>query len=106
MSRVRCQITVSLDGYAAGPNQSLEHPLGEGGERLHEWALATQAWRAQHGVAGGERSGDDEVIAETVANVGAHVMGRHMFGGGEGPWDEAGRGWGGKDPPFHTPVFV
>jgi dihydrofolate reductase len=106
MSRVRCQITISLDGYAAGPNQSLENPLGEGGERLHQWAIATDAWREEHGLSGGERSPDSEVIAETVANVGAHVMGRNMFGGGPGPWDEAWRGWWGEDPPFHAPVFV
>jgi dihydrofolate reductase len=106
MSTIKCQITVSLDGYVAGPNQSLEHPLGEGGERLHQWALATDAWQEQHGSGGGEHSADSEVIAEGVAGVGAYVMGRRMFGGGPGPWDEAWRGWWGEDPPFHTPVFV
>src|ERR1700754_4957169 len=106
MSRVRCQISISLDGYAAGPDQTLEHPLGEGGERLHQWAFATDAWREHHGRSGGERSPDADVIEETVANIGAYVMGRHMFGGGEGPWDEAWRGWWGEDPAVHTPVFV
>jgi dihydrofolate reductase len=106
MSIVSCQITVSLDGFVAGPDQSLENPLGVGGERLHEWALATEAWRAQHGHAGGERSPDSEVVEEVVAGVGAYVMGRNMFGGGHGPWDESWCGWWGEDPPFHTPVFV
>jgi dihydrofolate reductase len=106
MSTIKCQITISLDGYVAGPNQSLENPLGEGGMRLHEWAFATDAWQEQHGSSGGERSPDSEVIAEGVDNVGAYVMGRNMFGGGPGPWDEAWRGWWGEDPPFHTPVFV
>jgi dihydrofolate reductase len=106
MSIVTCQISVSLDGFAAGPNQSLEAPLGVGGERLHEWALANDAWRAQHGIAGGERSVDSEVIEEVVAGVGAYIMGRGMFGGGPGPWEESWRGWWGEDPPFHTPVFV
>ena len=106
MSLVICHISVSLDGYVAGPNQSLENPLGEGGMRLHQWAFATDAWQEHHGGDGGERSPDSEVIAETVANVGAYVMGRRMFGGGPGPWDAAWRGWWGEDPPFHTPVFV
>jgi dihydrofolate reductase len=106
MSSLTSQISISLDGYAAGPNQSLENPLGEGGERLHEWAIATDAWREQHGESGGKRSPDSEVIAETVDNVGAYLMGRNMFGGGPGPWDAAWRGWWGEDPPFHTPVFV
>jgi dihydrofolate reductase len=105
MSTIRCHITVSLDGYVAGPNQSGENPLGEGGERLHEWALATDAWQAHHGGGGGERSADSEVIDETVAGVGAYVMGRRMFAGA-GPWDPDWRGWWGEDPPFHAPVFV
>jgi dihydrofolate reductase len=107
MSRIRCQITMSLDGYVAGPGQSLEHPLGEGGMRLHEWAFATDAWQEHHGHAGGERSPDSEVIAETVANVGAYVMGRRMFAGpGSGPWPADWRGWWDEEPPFHAPVFV
>ena len=106
MSRVTCQITASLDGFAAGPNQSLETPLGEGGERLHEWALATDAWRAQHGREGGEHNADAEVIEEVTRNVGAYIMGRKMFGGGPGPWEDSWRGWWGEDPPFHVPVFV
>jgi dihydrofolate reductase len=106
MSPVTCQLSVSLDGYLAGPNQSLENPLGEGGERLHEWIFATESWRAQHGQEGGERSADSEVARAAMQGVGAYIMGRKMFGGGDGPWDEAWRGWWGEDPPFHVPVFV
>ena len=106
MSRVRCHVSVSLDGFAAGPRQSPEHPLGEGGERLHEWALATDAWRRQHGREGGERTIDSEAIEAATRGVGAHVMGRGMFGGGPGPWDASWTGWWGEEPPFHTPVFV
>ena len=103
MSLVTCQISISLDGYAAGPDQSLETPLGKGGERLHEWALATQSWRAQHGLEGGESSVDSEVIEEVVQGVGAYIMGRKMFGDVRDPsWE----GWWGEEPPFHTPVFV
>jgi dihydrofolate reductase len=106
MSSVTCQISVSLDGYVAGPNQSLENPLGEGGMRLHEWAFATSAWRAQHGREGGEPGPDSDVVETLSQGIGAYVMGRRMFGVGSGPWDEAWRGWWGEDPPFHAPVFV
>ena len=107
MSQVRSHISISLDGYVAGPNQTMENPLGEGGERLHDWVVATQSWRAQHGKEGGERGADSEVAEEVAQNVGAHIMGRKMFGPpGGGPWDESWRGWWGEDPPFHTPVFV
>ena len=105
MSKVTCQISMSLDGYVAGPNQSLDNPLGEGGERLHDWIVATSTWREQHGKPGGERNADAEVAGEVVQNVGAYVMGRKMFGG-DGPWDESWTGWWGEEPPFHTPVFV
>jgi dihydrofolate reductase len=103
---VRSQISISLDGFGAGPNQSHEHPLGEGGMRLHDWVFATDAWRAQHGQEGGERNADSEVVEKASAGVGAHIMGRHMFGGWDGPWDEQWRGWWGEEPPFHAPVFV
>jgi dihydrofolate reductase len=83
----------------------VENPLGEGGERLHEWILETAGWREHHGLEGGERSLDSEVAAEVVQGTGAYVMGRNMFGG-RGPWDETWRGWWGDDPPFHVPVFV
>jgi dihydrofolate reductase len=106
MTSVRCQISVSLDGYVAGPNQSFENPLGEGGMRLHDWAFATEAWRAQHGLEGGERNGDSGVIDEVSRDVGAYIMGRRMFGGGDGAWDETWTGWWGDNPPFHVPVFV
>jgi dihydrofolate reductase len=106
MSLVKCQISISLDGYVAGPNQSLENPIGERGIRLHEWAFKTASWRAQQGLEGGERNADSELIEELFEGIGAHVMGRKMFGGGEGPWDEAWSGWWGEDPPYHAPVFV
>jgi len=107
MGRLRLNITMSLDGYVAGPNQSVENPLGERGERLHEWAFALRTFRAMHGMEGGATGPDDEVIAEMFAGVGAHVMGRNMFGGGPGPWgEEPWRGWWGDDPPYHAPVFV
>jgi dihydrofolate reductase len=99
---------MSLDGYAAGPNQSLENPLGEGGEALHDWAIVTRSFRRTHGNEDeGETGVDDDVVAGWSTNVGATVMGRNMFGGGPGPWDgDAWRGWWGEDPPFHHPVFV
>ena len=108
MGKVRFEIAVSLDGYAAGPNQSAGEPLGEGGESLHEWAFALEAWRKPHGREGGEVNASSAVVEESQANVGATIMGRKMFGGGPGPWDEAEPwgGWWGEDPPFHTPVFV
>jgi dihydrofolate reductase len=106
MSSITSNISISLDGFVAGPNQTLEEPLGEGGERLHEWVLRTAAWRREHGREGGEDNADGEVVEETLQNVGAYVMGRKMFGGGDGPWHESWRGWWGDDPPFHVPVFV
>jgi len=106
MSLVTCQISVSLDGFVAGPHQSMEDPLGVGGMRLHEWAFATAAWREQHGLEGGERTADSAVVEAATAGVGAYVMGRRMFGGGDGPWDDGWRGWWGEDPPYHAPVFV
>ena len=106
MSQVICNISVSLDGFVAGPNQTTENPLGEGGERLHEWALATSSWREQHGRQGGEDNADARVVEEVTRDVGAYIMGRRMFVGGEGPWDESWTGWWGEDPPFHAPVFV
>ena len=107
MSSVTCQISISLDGFAAGPNQSLADPIGEGGMRLHEWVFKTASWRRQHGgLEGGERTVDTEVVDEVVQGVGAYVMGRKIFGGGDGVWDETWTGWWGEDPPFHVPVFV
>jgi dihydrofolate reductase len=106
-SIVRVHISASIDGYVAGPNQSMEEPLGEGGERLHDWLVVLKAWRAQSGMEGGEENVSDAVIREEYANVGAEIMGRGKFGPpGDGEWDEAWQGWWGDDPPFHKPVFV
>jgi dihydrofolate reductase len=108
MTRLICDISISLDGFVAGPNPSLEQPLGEGGDLLHEWAFAAQSWRESHGLEGGEKNADSEVIEESISATGAVVMGRRMFSGGEGAWenDPRARGWWGDDPPFHVPVFV
>jgi dihydrofolate reductase len=106
MGKVTSQISISLDGFVAGPNQSLENPIGEGGMRLHDWLFATEGWRRQHGDEGGERTADSEVVDDVVQGVGAYIMGRNMFGGGSGPWDPEWKGWWGDDPPYHTPVFV
>ncbi len=107
MSQVTCQLSVSLDGFVAGPNQSLENPLGEGGVGLHEWAFATRAFRAAHGQEGGETGVDDDLAMAWSTNVGATIMGRNMFGPVRGSWgDESWTGWWGDNPPFHTPVFV
>jgi dihydrofolate reductase len=107
MSKVRIHITMSLDGYAAGPDQSLEEPLGKGGEAIHEWMIATRSWREQHGQEGGAAGVDDRQAFDWSKNMGAVVMGRNMFGPVRGPWpDETWRGWWGDDPPYHTPVFV
>ena len=107
MSKVRAQISVSADGYVAGPNQSKENPLGEGGESLHDWVVALKVWRDPHGREGGEVNESTPVVEEALANVGAEIMGRGKFGGGPGPWgEEPWLGWWGEDPPFHMPVFV
>jgi dihydrofolate reductase len=107
MAKLRFNITMSLDGYVAGPGQGLENPLGEGGLGLHDWALATRTWRAAHRRDGGETGLDDDRVAASTANVGATIMGRNMFGPVRGSWaGEAWNGWWGDDPPFHTPVFV
>jgi len=106
MSLVRSHIAISLDGFVAGPNQSFENPIGEGGMRLHEWVFETDSWQEQHGSSGGVRNADAEVVEEVVAGVGAYVMGRKMFGGGDGSWDLSWQGWWGDEPPFHVPVFV
>jgi dihydrofolate reductase len=106
VSSVTCNISISLDGFVAGPDQSMDDPIGVGGMRLHEWVFATDSWRGQHGMDGGERTADSEVVEEVVAGVGAYIMGRKMFGGGDGPWDASWQGWWGPDPPYHVPVFV
>jgi dihydrofolate reductase len=107
MSKLRVHITVSADGYVAGPNPSEEHPLGEGGESLHDWAFPLKAFRELHGREGGEVNASNTILEEAQAGVGAEIMGRGKFGGGPGPWgDDPWRGWWGEDPPFHMPVFV
>ncbi|HXS33495.1 MAG TPA: dihydrofolate reductase family protein [Solirubrobacterales bacterium] len=107
MAKFRFQISISLDGFVAGPNPSEDDPLGEGGEQLHEWVLKLAAWRQPHGREGGEVNASSVVMEEALENLGATVMGRNMFGGGPGPWgDDPWGGWWGDDPPFHTPVFV
>jgi dihydrofolate reductase len=107
MAKLRFQVSMSLDGFIAGPDPSEEHPLGKGGMQLHEWAFALAAWRKPHGREGGEVNASTEVVEEALANVGATIMGRKMFGGEEGPWGEdPWEGWWGEDPPFHTPVYV
>jgi dihydrofolate reductase len=105
MSKVRVHISVSADGYVAGPNQSEENPLGVGGESLHDWVVALKAWREPHGKEGGEVNASSPVVEEAFANSGATIMGRGMFGGGPGPWGDW-NGWWGDDPPFDIPVFV
>lgn len=99
---------MSLDGYIAGPNQSFEEPLGAGGEALHEWVFPLEAWRRPHGMEGGEVNESTPVLEEELANIGATIMGRNMFGGGRGPWSRTDpwNGWWGRNPPFHHPVFV
>jgi dihydrofolate reductase len=101
-------ITMSVDGFVAGPNQTLEQPLGEGGEQLHEWIVGLESWRAQHGLEGGETNADDEIVRRTHERTGAFLMGRRMFSGGEGPWedDSNANGWWGDEPPFGAPVLV
>ncbi|CAN5427047.1 MAG: dihydrofolate reductase family protein [Actinomycetota bacterium] len=108
MGRFRFQLTVSLDGFVAGPEQSKENPLGVGGMDMHEWGVKLEVWRKQHGLEGGEVNASTPVVEEIQSNIGAGVMGRNMFGGGPGPWseDEPWNGWWGDNPPFHTPVFV
>jgi dihydrofolate reductase len=107
MPKVKCQISVSADGYAAGANQGEEHPLGEGGEGLHEWVVKLAAWRESHGYEGGEVNASTPVMEEAFGGTGAVVMGRNMFGPERGPWGEdPWKGWWGDEPPFHVPVFV
>jgi dihydrofolate reductase len=108
VSRLSLRISMSFDGYTSGPHQSLEAPLGVGAEKLHEWVFAVRAWRSRHGMAGGEDNESSAVVDAEMANIGATIMGRNMFGGHPGAWNdrEPWRGWWGKNPPFHHPVFV
>jgi dihydrofolate reductase len=108
MALLRLEISMSLDGFVAGPNAGLDHPLGHDGERLHEWIFGLASWRASHGEEGGEAGPDDDVVQRSLATQGAVIMGRKMFSGGEGPWedDPNADAWWGDDPPFKVPVFV
>lgn len=108
MTKLRFRISMSLDGYTAGPRQSTDNPLGIGGEQLHKWAFPLAAWRRPHGLKGGKVNESTPVAEESLTNIGATIMGRNMFGGGPGPWNEAKpwNGWWGDNPPFHHPVFV
>ena len=103
---MRTQISVSLDGYVAGPGQSAEDPIGRGGLRLHEWAFATRAWHQMNGKDGGEPGVDSDAFEEVTAGAGAFIMGRNMFGPIRGGWTGDWRGWWGDEPPYHTSVFV
>ena len=108
MSKLRVQcFAVSLDGYGAGADQSLEHPLGLNGPELMEWFFPTRTWQKMHGNAGGETGVDNEMAEQGFAGFGAWILGRNMFGPIRGPWlDENWRGWWGDEPPYHTQVFV
>ena len=107
MSAAFVDMSMSIDGFIAGPNDSRENPLGEGGERLHEWVFDLKSWREQQGLDGGKTNRDDEIVAESIERIGAHVMGRRMFDNDDGPWgDEPFEGYWGENPPFHGPVFV
>lgn len=108
MSKLRLRISVSLDGFVAGPDQSVANPLGVGGEGLHEWVVPLAAWRGAHGMSGGAVNESSRVVEEEIRNIGATIMGRNMFGGHPGPWDSKRpwNGWWGEDPPFHHQVFV
>src|SRR5690606_12937881 len=108
MSKVKVlAVAVSIDGFGAGPQQSLEAPLGLGGEKLHEWMFQTRTFRRMFGEAGGSEGIDDQFVKQSFDNIGAWIIGRNMFGPVRGPWpDESWKGWWGDNPPFHAPVFV
>jgi dihydrofolate reductase len=107
MSVVRTHMSVTLDGYVAGPNQSLDKPFGDGAEHLNDWMFALRTAREMFGEEGGETGASDDVFRERLQNIGSVVMGRNMFGGGPGPWGaEQWKGWWGDNPPYHVPVFV
>jgi dihydrofolate reductase len=108
MTKLRVQsFSVSLDGYGAGPNQNVDHPLGVGGAALHEWLFATRTFQKLIGSEGGETGVDDDFAARGFSNIGAWIIGRNMFGPIRGEWpDENWKGWWGDNPPLHVPVFV
>jgi dihydrofolate reductase len=106
MSKLKLNITMSLDGFIAGPHQSPTHPIGVGGEELHAWLVPLKAFRENHGGEGGEVNASTPFAEDILGGAGATIMGRNMFGGGPGPWDTSWSGWWGENPPFHHPVFV
>src|SRR5437588_7388846 len=106
MSKLKLNSTMSIDGFVAGPDQSPEHPLGVGSEELHDWLIPLKAFRESHGEEGGEVNASTPFAEDILAGAGATIMGRNMFGGGPGTWDDAWQGWWGDDPPYHHPVFV
>jgi len=108
MSKLRVlSFAMSLDGYSAGPNQDLQHPLGVNGPELMEWFFHTRVWRKMYGEGNGETGVDNEMAEQSFAGIGAWILGRNMFGPIRGPWpDDAWKGWWGDEPPYHTPVFV
>jgi len=104
--RVHC-FALSIDGFGAGPGQSIDHPLGRGGLALHDWAFATRTFKRLFGGEGGSGGVDDEFAARGFQSIGAWILGRNMFGPLRGPWpDDSWRGWWGENPPYHTAVFV
>src|SRR5438046_10385791 len=106
MSRLKLNITMSLDGYVAGPDQSTQHPLGIGGEQLHDWLVPLRAFRESHGEEGGEVNASTPFAEDILGGAGATIMGRNMFGADPGPWDDAWEGWWGENAPFHHTVSV
>jgi dihydrofolate reductase len=107
MNDTTCHMSISLDGYVAGPDQSVEHPLGVGGMQLHEWFFPLTVFIEMQGGTGGEVNASTPVVESWLEGIGATIMGRNMFGGGPGPWREpAWNGWWGENPPYHHPVFV
>jgi dihydrofolate reductase len=106
MSKLQMTITMSIDGFVAGPGQSPEHPLGIGGENLHGWLVPLKVFREGHGEEGGEVNASTPIAEGILGGKGATIMGRNMFGGGPGPWDESWHGWWGPNPPYHHPTFV
>jgi dihydrofolate reductase len=106
MSKLKLHMMMSLDGFTAAPEQSAENPFGIGGMQLNEWLFPLKAFREMHGEEGGEVNASTPIVEGWFDNIGATVMGRNMFGGGPGPWDESWRGYWGEEPPYHHPVFV
>jgi dihydrofolate reductase len=108
VSKVRVQsFAISIDGFGAGPDQDLEHPLGVNGPELMEWFFRTRAWRKMHGHPDGETGIDNDMAEQAMSGLGAWILGRNMFGPVRGPWpDDRWKGWWGEEPPYHVPVFV